>query len=187
MNTWKIILATLVIFGAGVLTGGLLVNYSDRTFRHPSESAAPRVPASPSTVVEREHEPAVPVAESNTAPRENRPGLALPAPLRKEFLTRLTRELALTPEQHDRVERIIADGQERTREVWRVEWVETRQKIRAQLTPEQQRRFEELLRPKGHEPRRPNPQHTPAVTNPATTVPPREPAPTASPAASERL
>ena len=26
MNSWKIILATVVIFGAGVLTGGLLVN-----------------------------------------------------------------------------------------------------------------------------------------------------------------
>ena len=31
MNTWKIILATLVIFVAGVLTGGLLVSYTDHT------------------------------------------------------------------------------------------------------------------------------------------------------------
>ena len=30
MNTWKVILATLVIFIAGVVTGGLLVSYSDR-------------------------------------------------------------------------------------------------------------------------------------------------------------
>ena len=27
MNSWKIILAAVVIFGAGVITGGLLVNH----------------------------------------------------------------------------------------------------------------------------------------------------------------
>ena len=27
MNNWKVIFATAVIFGAGVITGGLLVNY----------------------------------------------------------------------------------------------------------------------------------------------------------------
>ena len=31
MNYWKIILATLVIFGAGVVTGGLLVRHSSQT------------------------------------------------------------------------------------------------------------------------------------------------------------
>jgi len=176
-------LATLVIFGAGVLTGGLLVNYSDRTFRHPAESAT--TPAStPPVAMEREQ--AIPAAESNPAPRDSRFGPALPAPLRKEFLNRLTRELALSPEQHDRLERIIADGQERTREVWRVEWVATRQKIRAQLTPEQQRRFEELLRPKTHEPHRLAPPRSPATTNsPATTLP-HDAAP-ATPTTSERL
>ena len=30
MNTWKVILATLVIFITGVVTGGLLVSYADR-------------------------------------------------------------------------------------------------------------------------------------------------------------
>ncbi len=33
MNSWKVILATVVIFGAGVLTGGLLVNYVEREHR----------------------------------------------------------------------------------------------------------------------------------------------------------
>ena len=31
MNSWKVILATLVIFGAGVVTGGLLVSYAVHT------------------------------------------------------------------------------------------------------------------------------------------------------------
>ena len=181
MNTWKIILATLVIFGAGVLTGGLLVNYSDRTVRHLSESAAPAAPVPPPAV---EREQSVPASESNPVPRENRPGPVMPAPLRKEFLSRLTRELSLTPEQHDRVERIIADGQERTREVWRVEWVETRQKIRAQLTPDQQRRFEELLKPKGRESRRSMVPHLNGTTNAPTANPPPVPL---TPAGGEKL
>jgi hypothetical protein len=35
---WKVILATLVIFGTGVITGGLLVNYTNHTApaAHPS-------------------------------------------------------------------------------------------------------------------------------------------------------
>ena len=35
MNSWKVILATVVIFGAGVMTGGLLVNYVDHS-HHPA-------------------------------------------------------------------------------------------------------------------------------------------------------
>ena len=31
MNSWKVILAAVVIFGAGVLTGGLLVDYVDHS------------------------------------------------------------------------------------------------------------------------------------------------------------
>jgi hypothetical protein len=186
VNSWKIILATLVIFGAGVLTGGLLVNYSDRTFRHPAELAASQLPPVPPAGAGRERDQAVLATESNPVTRANRSGPALPAPLRKEFLTRLTRELALTPEQRDRVERIIAEGQERTREVWRVEWVETRQKIRAQLTAGQQRRFEELLKPKGHEPRRAAPPRVPIATNGPSVNPPHEAVP-AAPAVSEKL
>lgn len=34
MNSWKVILATIVIFGAGVITGGLLVNHVQHPF-HP--------------------------------------------------------------------------------------------------------------------------------------------------------
>ena len=35
MNSWKVILAAVVIFGAGVLTGGLLVNYVEPS--HPRD------------------------------------------------------------------------------------------------------------------------------------------------------
>ena len=33
MNAWKVILSTLVIFIAGVITGGLLVTHTVRVFR----------------------------------------------------------------------------------------------------------------------------------------------------------
>lgn len=39
MNSWKIILATVVIFGCGVVTGGLLVNYVERA--HPEIRRSP--------------------------------------------------------------------------------------------------------------------------------------------------
>jgi hypothetical protein len=40
VNNWKVILATMVIFGTGVVTGGLLVNFSNHPKPH---SAAQRV------------------------------------------------------------------------------------------------------------------------------------------------
>ena len=45
MNNWKVIFATAVIFGAGVVTGGLLVNYV--TYSHPKNN--PRRPAATAT------------------------------------------------------------------------------------------------------------------------------------------
>src|ERR1041385_9373980 len=54
VNTWKVILATLVIFGTGVVTGGLLVVYSNNMTHHqekpveaeikPADAAGPKHP-----------------------------------------------------------------------------------------------------------------------------------------------
>ena len=144
MNTWKVILATLVIFGAGVITGGLLVSHSDNVLRHarkPSVGEAPR------------HNSQAPAPV-----RDMRPLLAPNFLLRKDFLERLERELKLSGEQRERIEKIIGEGQERIKEIFkkiepevRGELAETRKKIRAELTPEQQALFTELLK------RRPNP------------------------------
>ena len=140
MNSWKVILATLVIFGAGVITGGLLVSYSDRALRPgpPRPLPNPNQPAG---------------APNNLAPGQNRIPVPMPAPLRKDFLDRLQQELRLTTGQRERIERIITDGQERTRQVWqqieprlRRELMEARGQIREVLTPEQQVRFEELMK-----------------------------------------
>jgi hypothetical protein len=129
VNSWKVILATMVIFGAGVITGGVLV--------HKTASQPPvRIPR--------------PANAGTNAPLPT----VTPAQLqRMEFLVRATRELELTVEQRDRVERIIREGQDRSRQIWesvapdmRKELQLVRERIRVELTPEQRRRFEELMK-----------------------------------------
>jgi len=147
VNTWKVILATVIIFAAGALTGGLLVRHSQFL-----QAESPRP----------ENGNAVNGSQTNS----NR-GIKLPAPLmgplRKDFVDRLQRELKMDQAQRERIERLIIDGQETTRLIWlEVEpdiyhtMVETKDKIRAELTPEQLEKFEELLKPK---------HKTPASTN----------------------
>jgi hypothetical protein len=134
VNNWKVIWATLVIFGAGVITGGLLVGYSDRAAQRVARRSVADHPAPP------------PRASAGRESGPNAREMAVPPALRKEFLDRLNRELSLSPEQRERIETIIRQGQEHTRDLWRVEMMATRQKIRAALTPEQQTRFQELLK-----------------------------------------
>ena len=71
----------------------------------------------------------------------------------KEFMQKLDEVLQLTPEQHDIIEKIVADGQRRNSEIWsnampqmRQIMNETRQHVREQLTPDQQKQFEELMK-----------------------------------------
>ena len=94
------------------------------------------------------------------------PPAALSGPLRKDFLNRLSHELKLSSEQRERIERIVSEGQERTRELWRVERVETWHRIRKELTPEQQIRFEELFKSQPRDSRRPPPSSERFPTNP---------------------
>jgi len=129
VNYWKVILATMVIFGTGVITGGLLVRET-QVIKRPKQ-------VRPATT---NHPPAV----QNVTPSQMQ---------RLEFLVRANNELDLTPEQRERIERVIREGQERTRELWesispdvRKELQLVRERIKAELTPEQRRRFDELLR-----------------------------------------
>lgn len=156
MNTWKVIFATLVIFVAGVVTGGLLVSYSDRAqqkhHRFWLRELASRRPDT--------KQPAATPREAFSPPKLSS---ALPQGLRLDFLQNLNREIQLTDEQRSRIEKIITEGQERNKQLWnrvlpemRREMQEAKERIRAVLTPEQVKRFEELMkqRPqrKGNEP-----------------------------------
>lgn len=144
MNVWKIVLATLVIFGAGVITGGLLVNYTSDDARRQPNSVRRENPFRGSDVPDGSRELRFPNPNSPQAPG-----------LQREFLQRLDHELRLTPEQRERIGKIIAEGQERNRQLWagiapqlRREMQETKEQIRALLTPEQRARYEELMKPR---------------------------------------
>ena len=159
MNSWKVILATMVIFGTGVVTGGLLVRHAgpgrDRRPQHASGTIRAAQP-SPAGV------------------------------MRIEFLRQMERELALTPEQHEPIDRVLKQGQERLKKLMetieprrREEYKKTIEEFRAVLTPEQQKRFDDLVKqqqqrardqrkaasPKEHSPQNPAPGNTPAATN----------------------
>ena len=154
MNTWKVILATLVIFGTGVVTGGLLVTYSDSVQRHQRRQMLTEV----QRLAQR--------TNASNAAREIRVPLPPNLILRKDFLERLDRELKLNAGQHERIEKFISEGQERIKGLCQKiepqvheELAETREKIRTELTPVQQTQFAEIFK------RKPAPARDRAATN----------------------
>jgi len=158
VNTWKVIFATMIIFGAGVVTGGLLV-------RHTTLAANP-----------------LPQAASASPTNHWRPVMSMaPALTRVEFLRRAERELNLTREQKEQADKIISASQERTRKLLepvspqiREELQQTKDQFRALLTSDQQTRFDQLLKQQGHP--RDSRHPAPRVTNgPKAEVPAAEP------------
>ncbi len=139
MKPLRVILATVVIFAAGVVTGGLLV----RSLDHEQNVTMP--PARPSVTPRP-----VPASYQGF--------------VRVEFLRRMERELELTPGQRERVDAVLKESQERTKKLMepvapqlREEVQRTKQEFRDLLTPAQCARFDELVRQqqRGHEPHRP--------------------------------
>jgi hypothetical protein len=100
-----------------------------------------------------------------------------PGGLRFEFLRRAERELDLSPEQRERIDQVLKESQERTRKIMepisphlRQELKRTKEEFRAVLTTEQQQKFDELIKmqPRVHRPQMPPGPHSPeqpAVTN----------------------
>lgn len=133
MSPWKVILATLVIFCSGLVTGGLMVkNFS------PPNPERPHVP------------PALSHAGSAPTPWHQQQ-----RDQQKEFLRRIDRELNLTAEQREKIESIMKASQDRTKAIrdkiapeLKDEIKKLREEIRAELTPEQQKKYEEVVKPK---------------------------------------
>jgi len=138
VNSWKVILATIVIYGAGVMTGSLLVNHVE--YSHPKNSHRPETPAASGS--------------SNSISQTNGQGQQAPKPARlpemlsKQFLQRLNAELRLAPEQHEAIQKIITDSQNLMHKTMQ----DARLEIREQLTPEQRSKFDEMVK---RPPRRP--------------------------------
>ena len=132
MNTWKVIVATLIIFGAGMAAGWLAVSRGE-----------------------------------HIAPNQRKPVQAAnPWQVRnKELLRRMDRELALTPEQHEHIEKIIANSQERTKALWKPiapqmnkEMQSVCEEIRDELTAEQRKKFDSFSKTRQN-----HGQHRPAT------------------------
>lgn len=143
MNFWKVILATIVIFGAGVFTGGLLVNNVDHShLRTPRRSQTPADPRSPTNTNR------IDMARSPDSSRRQ------PEMFSRQFVQQLDDALQLTPEQRDKITKIIADGQERNRQIWAKVMQDVQQRIHTELTTNQWKQFEILIKP--HTSRRPS-------------------------------
>jgi len=165
MNSWKIILAIVVIFGAGALTGGLLVNYMEPS--HPKELQLPLGEVIHHPQADKDNH------DHGQPDPQDLPKSRPPEMLGKQFVQQLDKTLHLAPEQRAAIAKIVAEGQERNREIWtnvapqmHKMLQDVRQQIREQLTPEQRKQFEELLkrfRPGGHHPQPPT--NSPSTTN----------------------
>ena len=134
MNTVKVILATLVIFGAGVITGAIAIRV-----------ALIRVPLQQSVTTNTA--PALPATRI----------LALGTPFnRPDFLERLNREASLKPGQRDRIEQILRESRQRTEPLSAQEFaprIRTEvQLVRGQilqvLDTDQRAHFDEIMRPR---------------------------------------
>lgn len=142
MSTGKVILvvlATVVIFAAGVITGGMLVKQTVR------------------------------------------PGPGPQPPFNRfENARRAVNQLNLTPEQRGRIERILRDNQERIADYFQIlepdmqgAFRQMQADIRAELSPEQRKRYEEQLQ-RFRRPLRGNPPAAQRGGNPG--APPDRPA-----------
>ena len=127
MSPWKVILATLVIFCSGLAVGALMVKKYSRSGSHfrPAVAVNPNPSPTPSHLQQ------------------------------KEFLRRMHNELTLRLEQRERIEKILKESQERTKEIrekiapeMKEEVKKVREQIRAELAPDQQGKFDELIKAK---------------------------------------
>ena len=120
MKIWKVILATIVIFAAGALAGGMF-----------AKARLPRPVAS---------EPPIP-----------------PVLAQQRFQQKLKKELQLSGDVTNRIDKIFAESNARIKIIWDLlnpemqkELKEVRDNIRAELSPEQREKFEQLLKQPPH-------------------------------------
>lgn len=138
MREWKIVVAALVIFGAGVVTGGLTVRLARSvSFRQPM-------------VVGSVQEPM-----GGTGPRAPKSNLLMRHEVQmRDLMRRMDQRLDLTPQQRSRIEGLVADTQRRMQQILsetaprtRDEIRELHHRIRSELTLEQRREYDRLTRP----------------------------------------
>lgn len=129
MSPWKVILATMVIFACGVITGAMVtrtivIRTEERPFA--AATASSRMAAGPVLQMQR-----------------------------AEFFKRLDKQLDLSAGQRDQIGKILKASQERTQPLWDQiapqmsdELKKVREEIRGVLSPEQWKKFGEMMRGK---------------------------------------
>jgi hypothetical protein len=137
VNEWKVIIATVVIFGTGVISGGLLVNYVDVSHIKVAQSAPAQLDVTNALPQISTNSPSKPANAAR--PR-------LPEILSKQFVDRLEKDLQLTLGQRADIEKIIADGQDDMRKAVQNVRQDARQKIREKLTEPQKKQFDDLFK-----------------------------------------
>jgi uncharacterized membrane protein len=135
VNNWKVIFATIVIFGAGVMTGGLLVNHVQHSH---GKAARNRL-----TTEQRQQTTNNPHLRPPETVKTRPPEI-----LGKLFLQQLDDKLQLTTEEREAIQKIIGDSQNQMRKVIQ----DARLEIRDALTPEQQKPFDEMMKRPFHRP-----------------------------------
>lgn len=152
MNTWKVILATLVIFIAGIFTGASLVRFvqgGGKNWRNrpPQISNSQSEPDRPGQMPRGENPNA-----RNNPDMPNPPGQQ-PGLLGREFIVGLDRQLHLSPDQRDKIEKLMMSGQQHIREIrskvdpeMRKEMQTVNDQIKALLTIEQREQFDRMMK-----------------------------------------
>jgi len=130
VKIWSVVIAVMLIFGAGVVTGGLLVR----------------------TRVVQQLPVGQPQMMSSTTTATPTPA-AVAGPGRQVFVQRVRSELDLTPEQSAQVDQIMRDSHKRMQKLYeplapqaREETRRVRQEIQAILTPQQKKTFNEKFK-----------------------------------------
>jgi len=138
VNDWKVIptivITTVLIFGAGVFTGGMLVDYVKQPHGKPFKRTAVILAGTNAAQ-------AVATNSSSFNAPAGKPAKA-PEILSKDFLQRLDMDLQLTKEQHETVRKIIEEGQNSVRKAVQ----DARLEIREALTPAQRQAFDNLVK-----------------------------------------
>jgi Spy/CpxP family protein refolding chaperone len=126
VKIWKVILAVVVIFSAGLVTGGLAMRTQMRAAQKPPAA----VPPGP-------------------------PGSGMWSVSRSQFVEKMHRNLDLTPGQCKQVEKIMKESHDRMAKLWepiapqaKEETKNVREQILAVLTPDQRPKFEEIFKSK---------------------------------------
>jgi len=155
VNIWKVVCATLVIFVAGIITGAALVRFAElgpRPWRTQRSSVVNRGQPGPHPLAGPNNRAASGQSQFDQ-PLPPTQGVQAKGLLSLEFVQLLERQLRLTPDQREQIDRIMAEGQERVRALrsgiepgLRKELQQTREQIRAVLTPEQREQFEQMMK-----------------------------------------